>query len=376
MTELSLYIHIPFCVRKCNYCDFLSAPATTLVREQYLHALFAEIRNRSASFTDRVVQTVFIGGGTPSILMPVQIKELLELIKSCFNIATDAEITIEVNPGTVKDTEAFKIYKACGINRLSIGLQSADDEELRMLGRIHDFAQFMETWKMARAAGFDNINVDIMAALPGQSTESYLNTLRTVCALKPEHISAYSLIIEEGTPFYEQYADLLKDEEYEELDRAMYAMTEEVLCANGYKRYEISNYARKGRECRHNKVYWQRMDYLGIGIGAASLINNIRYKNTDDIQKYIQSKGMAEYEEVQCLSPKEQMSEFVFLGLRLTDGISSKAFYRCFGLSIESVYADVLSKNQRDGLLLLDGDTIKLTSKGIDLSNYVFAQFT
>ena len=376
MAELSLYIHIPFCARKCNYCDFLSAPATTHVQEQYLHALLEEIKTRSNNFKDRQVQTVFIGGGTPSIIPPYQIKEIIAKVKSCFNISKEAEITIEVNPGTVNDKESFEIYKSCGINRLSIGLQSANDQELKVLGRIHNFSQFKKTWEQARAAGFDNLNIDVMAALPGQTVESYRDTLEKVCALKPEHISAYSLIIEEGTPFYEQYSNLLDDEEHEEKDRQMYALTEEVLLENGYVRYEISNYARKDKECRHNKVYWRRKDYLGFGIGAASMINNVRYKNTDNIEKYIQSNGVSDYEEIQTLSVGEQMEEFMFLGLRLTEGISTEEFWETFGFTMDSVYGEVLKKNEKNGLLVRTGNTVKLTSKGLDLSNYVFAQFT
>lgn len=376
MDDLSLYIHIPFCAAKCNYCDFLSAPATTDVQEQYLHALFEEVKSRSGAYRNRQVQTVFIGGGTPSIIPADKIGKLVGIIKSYFNILKSAEITIEINPGTVDSEESFEIYKACGINRLSIGLQSANDEELKLLGRIHDFSQFQRTWELARNKGFDNINIDVMAALPNQTKESYMNTLKEVCRLNPEHISAYSLIIEEGTPFYSQYSYLLDDEDYEETDRQMYVLTKDMLLDNGYGRYEISNYARKGKECRHNKVYWKRKDYLGFGIGAASMINNTRFKNTDNIQKYICSDGNAEYEEIQKLSLKEQMEEFMFLGLRLTEGILKKEFRDCFDCTVDSVYGDVLRKNEKDGLLSLDGDTIKLTEKGLDLSNYVFAQFT
>lgn len=376
MKELSLYIHIPFCVRKCNYCDFLSAPATTAVQEQYLHALLHEIKGRSTAFRDRLVNTIFIGGGTPSIMPAEHIELIMNMVKSCFNIATEAEISIEVNPGTVKCKDDFDKYKAAGINRISIGLQSANDDELKTLGRIHTYSDFVQTWEWAREAGFDNINVDVMAALPGQTIESYEETLHKICALGPEHISAYSLIIEEGTPFFEQYSHLLENEEYEEKDRAMYALTERLLAGYGYKRYEISNYARENKACRHNLVYWKRLDYLGLGIGAASLINNMRYKNTDAIEEYINTGGMSDYCEVQKLSVSEQMEEFMILGLRLTEGILKDEFYRLFNCSIESVYGDVLTKNEQDGLLNTDDKGARLTSKGLDLSNYVFVQFT
>ncbi len=376
MKELSLYIHIPFCVRKCNYCDFLSAPATKTVQEQYLHALLQEIKGRSAAYKDRIVSTVFIGGGTPSIIPAEHIKILMHTIKSCFNIATDGEISIEVNPGTVKCKDNFDIYRAAGINRVSIGLQSANDEELKTLGRVHTYSDFLQTWEWAREAGFENINVDVMAALPDQTIESYEETLHKVCSLGPEHISAYSLIIEEGTPFFEQYSYLLDNEEYEERDRKMYELTERLLAEYGYRRYEISNYARENKACRHNLVYWKRLDYLGLGIGAASLIDNTRYKNTDAIDEYISADGMADYCEIQELSVREQMEEFMILGLRLTGGIFKDEFYRMFNCSIESVYGDVLAKNEQAGLLNIDSKSVRLTAKGLDLSNYVFVQFT
>lgn len=375
MEDLSLYIHIPFCVKKCNYCDFLSAPATTQVQEQYLHALFQEIRERSRVYKEYRVKTIFIGGGTPSVVAPEKILELMKVIGDCFEVCPDAEISMEMNPGTVQGKEAFEIYRKAGINRLSIGLQSANDEELKTLGRIHTFSQFEDTWKMAREAGFENLNVDIMSALPGQSVESYQSTLKTVCALKPEHISAYSLIIEEGTPFYDRYSSLLEDEVNEERDRRMYMLTEQILKENGYERYEISNYARPGKECKHNLVYWTRGEYLGLGLGASSMTNNMRYKNTDDLSEYIRNGGMNPYEEIQKLSVREQMEEFMFLGLRLTKGISKEDFERNFGCTAESVFGEVLEKNQRDGLLDIDEKHIVLTAKGLDLSNYVFAQF-
>ena len=375
MRELSLYIHIPFCVKKCDYCDFLSAPATVDVQGQYFHALFGEILERSKAYREYLVRTVFIGGGTPSAVAPELIAELMQVLRKSFVISEDAEISMEMNPGTVQGKEAFLVYRNAGINRLSIGLQSANDVELKLLGRVHTFSQFEETWKQARAAGFDNLNVDIMSALPGQTVESYRRTLETVCALNPEHISAYSLIIEEGTPFYERYAGLIEDEENEEKDRRMYLLTEQILRENGYERYEISNYARSKKECRHNLVYWTRGEYLGLGIGAASMINNERYKNTDSLCDYINAQGLAPYEEVQELSRREQMEEFMFLGLRLTKGISEQEFKDCFGCALESVYGEVLRKNLKDGLLIRENGRVYLTAKGLDLSNYVFAQF-
>ncbi len=375
MRELSLYIHIPFCVRKCDYCDFLSAPASCEVREQYLHALFREIAVRGEQYQDFTVKTIFIGGGTPSILTPEQITGLMQKIRQSFSVMPDAEISMEVNPGTALGREGFVSCREAGINRLSIGLQSANDEELRLLGRIHTFSQFEATWRQAREAGFTNLNIDLMAALPGQSVESYETTLKTVCELKPEHISAYSLIIEEGTPFFSRYASLAEEEEYEERDRQMYFMTGELLQKYGYTRYEISNYARPDRECKHNLVYWTRGEYLGLGIGAASLINNTRYKNESGLKAYILAQGVLPYEEVQTLSVREQMEEFLFLGLRLTKGISRETFYQTFQCTVESVFGEALLKYQKEGLLTMERERIALTQKGLDLSNYVFAGF-
>lgn len=375
MKDLSLYIHIPFCVKKCYYCDFLSAPATLDVQEQYLHALLQEIVKRSEDYREYRIKTIFIGGGTPSLFKPEWITCVIETAQKHFCVSADAEISMEMNPGTVTDKESFCQYRQAGINRISIGLQSADDEELARLGRIHTFSQFEHTWQMAREAGFENLNIDVMAALPGQTIESYERTLYTICELKPEHISAYSLILEEGTLFYEKYAYLLGDEEAEERDRQMYVLTKELLGKYGYHRYEISNYAHPGKECCHNQVYWQRRDYLGLGIGAASLINNVRYHNSADLQSYIQAGGILPYEEVQNLSRREQMEEFMFLGMRLTKGISKTEFERLYGCPVEDVYGEVLKRNQEDGLLAVDEARIRLTEKGLDLSNYVFAQF-
>ena len=377
MQSLSLYIHIPFCVKKCDYCDFLSAPASEEVKERYMQALFSEIKSRGKRFANCRTETVFIGGGTPNVIAPEKIRELLEHVREAFHVCGDAEITMELNPGAAGGTEAFRQYKEAGINRLSIGLQSAKDEELRLLGRIHTFSQFEKTWSEAREAGFTNLNADLIYALPGQTVESWRQTLETVCAAGPAHISASGLILEEGTPFFERYASLTKAEEEkrEERDRQMYALTERVLSEAGYARYEISNYAREGKACRHNLVYWNRGEYLGVGTGAASLINNTRFNNTSDLITYIQNHGIFPYQNIQSLSEQEQMEEFMFLGLRLIKGVEMERFRRLFHKEIESVYGAVLEKNYRDGLLKCEDGRIFLTSRGLDLSNYVSAQF-
>lgn len=375
MKELSLYIHIPFCVKKCLYCDFLSAPATNAAREQYLLALGYEIEARSEDYKDREVISIFFGGGTPSILTVEELTRLFTKIKSSYNLGKNCEISIEVNPGTVWDKSTFEAYRNLGINRLSIGLQSAVDKELKLLGRIHTYKDFRVTFEAAREAGFDDINVDLISAVPGQKKEDYLYTLNEVCTLNPEHISAYSLIIEPGTAFYEDYKYLITDEDHEELDRELYVLTKEVLAEKGYHRYEISNYSKEGHECRHNKVYWRRGDYLGLGLGAASLIGNRRFKNTSEFAAYNEAGGVAEYVEEETLNKSDEMQEFMILGLRLTEGISKKYFAKCFGRDIEDVYGKVLEKGVNEGLLVSDGDKVYLTDRGLDVSNYVFAQF-
>lgn len=366
---LSIYIHIPFCVSKCFYCDFLSFPAEADVRERYIEQLLLEIETKGRQHRMDVVETVFLGGGTPSILTAGQIEKILWQLSSAFEGYQPKEVTIEINPGTVSE-EKLTAYRKAGINRLSIGLQSADNNELKRLGRIHTFEEFLETYDAARKVGFDNINVDIMSALPGQTIEIYHKTLEKVSALEPEHISAYSLIIEEGTPFCEKAVkEALPDED---TDRLMYEMTEEMLQKKGYHRYEISNYAKSGRECLHNCVYWERGNYLGFGLGAASLYDNVRWNNTSDLEAML--KGEVLKENVQCLSVQEQMEEFMFLGLRLMHGISPEDFYETFGQDIFKIYNSVIPRLVQEGLLQTQG-RIALTKRGIDISNYVLAQF-
>ena len=347
--ELELYFHIPFCVRKCLYCDFLSAPADGRTKARYMEALIRETEERAGDYRDYRVVSVFVGGGTPSIVSPEQLCRLLETARSGFELAEDAEITVEVNPGTV-DEKMLRCYRRAGVNRLSIGLQSADNRELAALGRIHTYGQFLGTYHTARKCGFSNINVDLMSALPGQTLSDYLATLEKVLALAPEHISAYSLIVEEGTPFYEmeQKGSLALPDE--ECDRLMYEKTGELLEKAGYHRYEISNYARPGHECHHNCGYWRRRDYLGLGTGAASLIGNRRFRNGDSLEAYL-ADPLRVREEVQELSLEEQMEEFMFLGLRMTEGVSVLEFETAFGKRMEEVYGTVIEKNIRDGLL-------------------------
>ena len=377
--ELEIYIHIPFCVRKCRYCDFLSSSAPADVQEAYMEALCKEVEGRSYEYGDYRVVSVFIGGGTPSIVNPSWISKLMNLLTEKFDVDKEAEITIEMNPGTVNE-KALEIYKNAGINRLSIGLQSANNKELELLGRIHTYEDFLDSFNLARKLGFNNINVDIMSALPGQSFASYTETLQKIVNLEmpPEHISAYSLIIEEGTVFQDLYDAGKLDLPQEEAERQMYEYTEKFLAEKGYLRYEISNYAKPGKECRHNIGYWERREYLGFGIGAASLIDNRRFSNTSDRPAYIECPNK-EYPQVQQLSIADQMEETMFLGLRMTRGIREKDFEEKYGKTLVQVYGDVIQKHIKNGLLqryTLDGEEwIALTKKGLDVSNYVMADF-
>lgn len=389
MKELSIYLHIPFCVRKCRYCDFLSFPAGEREIEKYHTLLIREIELSAPFYKDHRVISVFIGGGTPSLLQEGKIEELLALLHSSFTFAETVEITIEMNPGTVTE-EKLLSYKEAGINRLSIGLQSAQDDELRLLGRIHDYRTFLNTYELARKAGYRNINIDLMSALPGQTASSYLDTLCRVMSLFPEHISAYSLILEEGTWFYEHKKELQFPDE--EQDRLLYELTEKTLSRSGYHRYEISNYAKEGFECIHNQVYWKRGDYAGFGLGAASLVGNVRWHNPEKPAVYeqrlnafpVDAGPVSECtvlrtvigEDIQYLSVEEQMEEYMFLGLRLMEGVSKREFARQFGCSMESVYGKIMEKLQQDGLIQIpEADRISLTPYGIDISNYVMAQF-
>lgn len=378
---MQLYIHIPFCVKKCAYCDFLSFAANEQMQTDYVKALEKELDFYGNKYKERYIPTIFIGGGTPSWLDERAMTKVMDAVYRNLEVAEDAEITIECNPGTVSK-QKFLAYKNAGINRLSIGLQSAHNKELQILGRIHTFEQFLRTYDMARNHGFSNINVDLMSSLPEQTPERFVDSLKKVIRLKPEHISAYSLIIEEGTPFYEKYqqdverreageaAELLptEEEEYETTRR-----TRQILQAEGYHWYEISNFAKPGRECRHNTGYWKRADYLGVGLGAASLIDNVRYSNTCDIYEYMKNPEQAAAKE--ALSRTAQMEEFMFLGLRMVDGFERKEFAEAFGIEIEGVYGDVLNSLQKEGLLIKQEGRIRLTEQGIDVSNYALSRF-
>ena len=369
-TSFELYIHIPFCIRKCAYCDFLSAPGSEEAKASYTEALLREIE--AVKTEKREVSSIFVGGGTPSALSPSLMGDIFEKIHKSFSVAPDAEITIEANPGTLSKEKLF-LYRNVGINRLSLGLQSPEAAELKSLGRIHTYEEFLESFSLAREAGFQNINVDLMCALPDQTYEGWVRNLRKVAALHPEHISAYSLIIEEGTPFAKRKLNLPdEDTEYR-----MYEDTAGILSEYGYEQYEISNYAKKDLACQHNVGYWTRKEYLGLGLGAASLWGNQRFSNTSDFSLYLNNSGFPEKirGDRDALSLEAEMSEFMFLGLRMTKGVSKAEFLECFGVPIESVYGNVLDKYKSVGLLEETEGRIFLTRAGIHVSNGVMAEF-
>lgn len=388
-----IYIHIPFCVQKCLYCDFVSGCGTKDEMKRYQKALLNEIESTVIRET---VDSVFFGGGTPSVYPMEYIGEILQLIKRknvlnnrIRNTATselfygirekDIEITMEVNPGTI-NREKLNYYREIGINRLSIGLQSANDEELKILGRIHDYQQFLESYQNARETGFTNINIDLMSAIPKQSIDSYQNTLAKVLALRPEHISAYSLIVEEGTPFYEKYCEGGRNEcdlPDEDSEREMYYLTKREMEKHGYHRYEISNYAKAGYECKHNMKYWSRDNYYGFGAAASSLVDNIRYTNVRNSRDYVKANGDISVirEEISKPDRNEQMEEYMFLGLRKMSGISATEFEKKFDIQMEHVYGEVIKKLKKNGLLIQEESQLFLTERGIDVSNMVLAEF-
>ena len=398
---LELYIHIPFCEKKCNYCDFLSFRALPQLHREYAAQLCREIRTAGKGMEDYRVVTIFIGGGTPSVFEPLLIRQIMEAVGESFQAAPEAEVTIEVNPGTLLKNK-LAVYRDCGINRLSIGLQSADNRELAWLGRIHSYEDFLKTFQYARMEGFSNISVDLMSGIPGQTLESWKNTLKKVTMLKPEHISAYSLIVEEGTPFWEVYGPkelgqgrtkgeagvrpaagwpALPDED---MEYKIYSFTRTYLAGQGYGRYEISNYSRPGWECRHNIGYWTEVPYLGLGLGASSYVAGERFRNESDIERYMAldfSAGdggealEALHGPVQKLSREERMEEFMFLGLRMVQGVSELDFAAMFGVKLTSVYGPVLERLKKDGLVKQEGTRIALTEWGMDVSNFVLSEF-
>ena len=372
---MELYLHMPFCVRKCAYCDFLSFPSGAETQRMYAKRLMKDIDVMGKRYGEIPVETIFIGGGTPSVPDSGLIVEIMEHVRHAFHVADGAEISMEANPGTVT-REKLTDYRKAGINRLSFGLQSANDRELKLLGRIHTWAEFLESFTLARECGFANLNIDLMSALPGQTCESWKETLSRVTDLDPEHISVYSLIIEEGTPFGERYGSeegrkLLPDEDSE---REMYHETKRFLKDCGYERYEISNYAKPGRECRHNIGYWTGVPYLGLGLGASSYLDGCRFTVNPDMKQYLEEKpGM--FADIEKLTKKDMEEEFFYVGLRMTAGVSLSEFERRFGISAKEVYPGLMETFVKEKAARFEGDRFVLTDYGLDVSNYIMALF-
>ena len=380
--ELGIYIHIPFCAKKCYYCDFVSYPNMKEKQKEYVEALKKEIK--SYDLENYNITTIYIGGGTPSYIESKYIVEVLEYIKSKLNANEtkfeNMEITIEVNPGTVTK-EKLLDYKKVGINRLSIGLQSTNDRLLKQIGRIHKYQDFLQTYNLARNVGFTNINIDLMLGLPNQSIRDLKESIEKVISLQPEHISIYSLIVEEGTKLYKQIETGELQLPEEELERKMYWYTKSKLELAGYKHYEISNYAKPKRESKHNSNCWEQKQYIGIGASAHSYLDNIRYCNVSNLKEYISNMENveADFEEKYIVNERQNLedrkNEFMLLGLRKIDGVSIAMFKEKYVENPIFRYRDSLEKLVNDGLVLIDGDMIKLTNKGLDLANIVWEEF-
>ena len=378
--KLELYVHIPFCEKKCLYCDFLSFSAEDDLHKAYVDKLIEEIRVQAKNYSDYQISSIFIGGGTPSVIKAVYISNIMSAIYEAFIVESLAEVSIECNPGTV-DIDKLLVYKQSGINRISVGLQSSIDKELQHLGRVHNYADFLYSYEKIRESGYKNVNIDLMSALPWQTLDSWKSTLKKVVMLKPEHISAYSLIIEEGTEFSKIYGspEGRKFLPTEEVEREMYHSTIDILKNYGYERYEISNYAKPGYESKHNIGYWTGEEYLGFGIGASSYVYGRRFHVEKDIKKYLDINMkrdiMPLYQNIHELSTKEKMEEFMFLGLRLTKGVLVTDFYDRFGMELIDVFEKPIQKNISFGLLKYENLYLKLTDKGLDLSNRVMGDF-
>ncbi|MDD6796575.1 MAG: radical SAM family heme chaperone HemW [Clostridiaceae bacterium] len=370
MKEVALYIHIPFCKQKCFYCDFPSYAWKEELMKDYVKALCMDIKKQCKNFK---IRSLFVGGGTPSYLDKDSLRKLMETIKD-MDFTENAEKSIECNPGTV-DKEKLLIMKEGGINRLSFGLQTTNNNLLKSIGRIHNYDQFIENYQLARKCGFNNINVDMMFGLPNQTLNDWTESLEKIISLNPEHISAYSLIIEEGTAFYKLYNDDKLNLPREDVEREMYHNAKKILESNGYHQYEISNYAKKGRECLHNEAYWKCEEYIGIGVSASSFIDNKRIKNIDDIKMYINNIKMDKsiIEEESHNTQNDNMEEFMFMGLRMMEGVSEEKFYEKFKVSIDSIYKKIINKNIEKGLLIREGGRIYLSNLGIELSNVVMS---
>lgn len=375
--KLGLYIHIPFCEKKCKYCDFNSFQASRDQRSAYLEALIKEISIQGPKYEDFLVDSIFIGGGSPSILEAEEIRNLGKALKENFHLDEDMEFTIELNPNSTSE-EKLLAYREVGINRLSFGGQSFNDEELKALGRIHKAADIFTAVDLAKTQGFSNINLDLMLAIPGQSLDSLRDSLEKAGALGLSHLSVYSLILEENTALYDMY---LKGEDLrlpdEDTERLMYYMTRDFLKDQGFFQYEISNYAKKGFESRHNLKYWSYDDYLGLGLSSHSKVGDRRFYNVGFISTYLDKlkKGALPVAETSILSKKDQINEYIFMGLRKISGFSYKKLNQTFGIDFLNDYEEEIKKNLRLAYIEIDGENLRLTSRGLDFSNLVELDF-
>lgn len=372
MKEMSLYIHIPFCKQKCLYCDFPSYAGKESLINEYIRALNEEILRKCSKYK---IASIFVGGGTPSYLNEINLESLLKTI-NLLDFKDDFEFTIECNPGTLNE-EKLVLMKNYNVNRISMGLQTTNDNLLKEIGRIHSFEDFKKNYNQARKAGFENINVDLMFGLPNQHMKDWKASLKDVMSLEPDHISAYSLIIEEGTCFYNLYNNDKLNIPNEEEERSMYLFTKGFLEDYGYNQYEISNYAKVNKECFHNKVYWKCNEYLGLGVSASSFVDEKRFKNIDDIKIYIEkiNNNQDVTEEIHVNNINDDMEEFMFMGLRMIEGIDLKTFKKRFGKDVFDIYDEVIKNNIKKGLLVVDSEKLYLSEKGIELSNYVMSDF-
>ena len=376
--ELGVYVHIPFCVKKCDYCDFISYPNKFEVQEEYVKKLIEEIEDNKDLLKENNITTIYIGGGTPSSISSKLIKNVLNKIYEATDIKNtdNIEITIEVNPGTVTKNN-LQMYRNCGINRLSIGLQSTNDDILKLIGRIHNYEQFLNTYNWAVESGFSNINVDLMLGLPNQTISDLKESLENVMNLKPipNHISVYSLIVEEGTEIEKKINAGKLELPEEETERNQYKYTKNYLELNGYKHYEISNFAKPGYESRHNMNCWKQKQYVGFGLAAHSYIDGCRYSNTCDLEEYLnkKSKDIKIIHEEQTL--EDMKKEYMLLGLRKIDGVSISKFKEKFGENPIYLFRNELQKLVEEDLLIVDLDNIKLTNKGLDFANLVWEEF-
>ncbi|MGL5753922.1 MAG: radical SAM family heme chaperone HemW [Paraclostridium sp.] len=373
---LGLYIHVPFCAQKCYYCDFNSYKIKSNEKEDYLINIEREMLLYKDKFKDKSFDTVFLGGGTPSILKVDELKRLMSKMYENFNIKEDAEITIECNPGTI-NKEKLEAMKKIGINRLSIGLQATQNYHLKSIGRIHTYEEFEKNYYDAIDIGFENINIDLMYALPNQKEEEWKDTLDKIIKLNPSHISAYSLILEEGTKLYDMYENNEFNLLDEDTDIEMYNYTINTLKDNGYNQYEISNYSKYEKECKHNIIYWKCDNYLGLGPGASGYIEDTRYSNVEDLNEYNNklNQNLKPINEENKLSDKDKIEEFIFMGLRMNEGISLDIFEKRFKIDFKDLYKNALEKLIANKLIKMEDSNVSLTQKGREISNSVFIEF-